>query len=139
MTNVLTIDTAMDEPRQIVLLIEGRRGFLPFLSAGRPKQVTISIPNPSIRRAQHLRQQYYAFVKAWVDKDEKALAKISLDIVAEAFRSYRPLFTKRWIMRSLNNTTFTQVLDFILAPTREKEEEYLKNAIALQKAAKKQG
>jgi hypothetical protein len=138
MTNVLTINTAMDEPRQIVLLIEGRKRILPFLSA-EPKQITVNIPNPSIRKAQHLRQQYYAFVKAWVDKDEKTLAQISLDIVAEAFRSYRPLFTKRWIMRSLNNTTFTQVLDFILAPTREKEEEYLKNAITLQNAAKKQG
>jgi len=134
MSDVLTINTAMDEPRKIVILAEGRRSFLPFLPA---KDIVIAIPNPSIRKAQQMRAKYYAFVSAWVNKDQKLLSRISLDIVADAFKSCRPFFTKLWIKHCLTNDTFTQIFDFILQPTREKEEEYLKNAMALQKAAKK--
>jgi hypothetical protein len=135
MSNILTVDTAMNEPRRIVIPAEGRRRFLPFLPV---KEIVISIPNPSIRQAQKLRQKYYAFASAWVNKDERALAGISMDIVAGVFKSCRPIFTKWWIKRILNDAAFTQIVDFILAPTREKEEEYLKNALTLQKAVEKQ-
>lgn len=129
----LTIDAVMNEPRQIELIIEGRRlRFLPFLST-KLKQITLNIPNPSIRQAQVLRQKYYSFVHAYVNKNEKVLAKISMDIVADAFKSYRPIFTKWWVLRNLNDTVFTQILDFIFQPTKEQEEERLKNALTLQK------
>jgi hypothetical protein len=135
MANILTIDTIMNEPRQIIISAEGRKKFLPFFPA---KEIVINIPNPSIRKAQKMRQQYYAFVSAWVTKDQKLLARLSLDIVADVFKSCRPIFTKSWIKRCLTNEAFTQILDFILQPTKEKEEEYLKNALTLQKATEKQ-
>jgi hypothetical protein len=135
MRDILTIDAVMNEPRQIVIPAEGRRRFLPFLPF---KEIVIDIPNPSIRRTQYLRQQYYTFVSAWVNKDERTLAKVSMDIVADAFKSCRPIFTRWWIKRNLNDVAFAQIVDFILQPIKEREEEYLKNALTLQKAAKKQ-
>jgi hypothetical protein len=135
MSNVLAISTAMNEPRQIIIPAEGRRKFLPFLPA---KEIVIDIPNPSIRQAQKMRAKYYAFISAWVNKDERALAKISMGLVVDAFKSCRPIFTKSWIKRCLTNEAFTQILDFILQPTKEKEEEYLKNALTLQKVVEKQ-
>jgi hypothetical protein len=133
MANTLTINTVMDEPRKIIIPAEGRRRLLPFFPA---KEIVIALPNPSIRKAQQMRQKYYAFVSAWVSKDQKLLSRISLDIVADVFKPCRPIFTKLWIKRCLTNDTFTQIFDFILQPTREKEEEHLKNAQALQKATK---
>jgi hypothetical protein len=134
MANILTIDTVMNEPRKIIILAEGRRTFLPFLPA---KKIVVTLPDPSIREAQQMRQKYYAFVGAWVNKDQKLLSQISLNIVADVFKSFRPIFTKLWIKRCLTNETFAQILNFILEPTKEKEEEYLKNVLALQKAAEK--
>jgi hypothetical protein len=134
MTNILTIDTVMNEPRKIIIPAEGRRTFLPFFPA---KEIVIALPNPSIRKAQQMRQKYYAFVSAWVNKDQKLLSRISIDIVADVFKSCRPFFTKCWIKRCLTDETFVQILNFILEPTKEKEEEHLKNVLALQKAAEK--
>jgi hypothetical protein len=133
MAEKLNLDAVMNEPRQIIMTLEGRKSILPFLST-KTKQIIVDIPNLSIRQAQKLRQQYYTFVYAYVRKDEKSLAMISMDIMVKIFRPYHPWFTKHWILHRFNNDAFSKILDFIFQPTKEREEELLKNAIALQKS-----
>lgn len=133
MAKRLSIEAVMNEPRQIDITLEGRRlRFLPFIST-KTKQLTVNIPNSSIREAGELRQKYYAFVNAWVNKKEAVMTRIMLDTVSDIFKPYRPFFTKWWVLRNLNNDSFIQIYDFIMLPIKEKEEEYLKNVIALQK------
>jgi chorismate mutase len=133
MANHITIDTVMNEPRQVDIILRGRKlRFLPFLST-KTKQITVSIPNPSIREAGVLRQKYYTFINAWVNKNEAVMTRIMLDVVAEIFKSYRPFFTKRWVLHNLDDEKFIQLYDLIMKRTKEKEEEYLKNAMTLQK------
>jgi hypothetical protein len=138
MADKLNLDTIMNEPRKIEITLGGRRlKYLPFLSAQK-KQITVNIPNPSIRKAGELRAKYWAFAKAWANKEQMVMARIMLDVVSEVFKPYRPFFTKGWVARNLDNDSFIQIYDFIMQPTKEKEEEYLKNALTLQKVVENQ-
>lgn len=129
MSKVLTLDTVLNEPRQIIIKTRGRK--LPLLPA-KPKEIVINLPNPSLRQAEKLRRQYYQLANAYVNKDPQAMADISLQIVIDALKPSFPKISRRWIYKNLDEVTFAQILDFILQPTREREEQYLKNVLALQ-------
>lgn len=127
--NVLNLNTVTNEPRQIVIKTRGIK--LP-LCPSKPKEIVINLPNPSLRHAEKLRRQYYQLANAYINKDPQVMADISLRIVIDALRPSLPRISKRWIYKNLDDSAFAQILDFILQPTREREEEYLKKVLALQ-------
>jgi hypothetical protein len=137
MENHFTLNTVMNGPTQVDIVLRGRRlRFLPFITT-KTKQITIDIPNPSIRKAGELRKKYWAFAGAWVEKNQAVMVRIMLDVVADIFKSYRRFFTKWWVINHLDNDTFIQLYELIMKPTKDNEEEYLKNFLTLQKIKQK--